>query len=139
MADVSTVLYSDLLNFDPSDPKWVDRYRFVLSAGHGSMLAYATLHLAGYARPTLGDIRNFRQLSSPCAGHPENFELEGVEPTAGPLGQGLATAVGMAIAERHLNAVYGDDLVAHRPLVIVGDGGLIERHNNHKHGRGEGR
>jgi transketolase len=130
MADVATVLYSDYLKFDPTDPKWADRDRFVLSAGHGSMLAYATLHLAGYARPTLGDIRNFRQLHSPCAGHPENFELEGVETTTGPLGQGLATAVGMAIAERHLNALYGDDLVDHRTWVIAGDGCLMEGINH---------
>ncbi|MGH6694972.1 transketolase [Sphingopyxis sp.] len=130
MADVATVLYSDYLKFDPSDPKWADRDRFVLSAGHGSMLAYATLHLAGYARPTLDDIRNFRQLNSPCAGHPENFELEGVETTTGPLGQGLATSVGMAIAERHLNAIYGDDLVDHRAYVIAGDGCLMEGINH---------
>ncbi|HEX2813416.1 MAG TPA: transketolase [Sphingopyxis sp.] len=130
MADVATVLYSDYLKFDPSDPKWADRDRFVLSAGHGSMLAYATLHLAGYARPTMDDIRNFRQLSSPCAGHPENFELAGIETTTGPLGQGLATAVGMAIAERHLNAIYGDDLVDHRTWVIAGDGCLMEGINH---------
>ena len=130
MADVATVLYSDYLKFDPTDPKWADRDRFVLSAGHGSMLAYATLHLAGYTRPTLDDIRNFRQLHSPCAGHPENFELEGVETTTGPLGQGLATAVGMAIAERHLNAIYGDHLVDHRTWVIAGDGCLMEGINH---------
>ncbi len=130
MADVATILYSDYLKFDPTDPKWADRDRFVLSAGHGSMLAYATLHLAGYARPTLSDIRNFRQLHSPCAGHPENFELEGVETTTGPLGQGLATSVGMAIAERHLNALYGDDLVDHRTWVIAGDGCLMEGINH---------
>ncbi|ALJ13124.1 transketolase [Sphingopyxis macrogoltabida] len=130
MADVATVLYSDYLKFDPADPKWADRDRFVLSAGHGSMLAYATLHLAGYARPTIDDIRNFRQLHSPCAGHPENFELEGIETTTGPLGQGLATAVGMAIAERHLNALYGDDLVDHRTWVIAGDGCLMEGINH---------
>ncbi|MDO9370596.1 MAG: transketolase [Sphingopyxis sp.] len=130
MADVATVLYSDYLKFDPADPKWADRDRFVLSAGHGSMLAYATLNLAGYARPTLDDIRNFRQLHSPCAGHPENFELEGVETTTGPLGQGLATSVGMAIAERHLNAIYGDDLVDHRTYVIAGDGCLMEGINH---------
>ncbi|WP_077145880.1 transketolase [Sphingopyxis sp. KK2] len=130
MADVATVLYSDYLRFDPTDPHWPDRDRFVLSAGHGSMLAYATLHLAGYARPTIDDIRNFRQLHSPCAGHPENFELEGVETTTGPLGQGLATAVGMAIAERHLNALYGDDLVNHRTWVIAGDGCLMEGINH---------
>lgn len=130
MADVATVLYSDYLKFDATDPHWPDRDRFVLSAGHGSMLAYATLHLAGYARPTIDDIRNFRQLHSPCAGHPENFELAGVETTTGPLGQGLATSVGMAIAERHLNALYGDDLVDHRTWVIAGDGCLMEGINH---------
>ncbi len=130
MADVATVLYRDFLKFDAADPKWPDRDRFVLSAGHGSMLAYATLHLAGYARPTIDDIRKFRQLHSPCAGHPENFELEGVETTTGPLGQGIATAVGMAIAERHLNAHFGDDLVDHRTWVIAGDGCLMEGINH---------
>ncbi|PZQ22044.1 MAG: transketolase [Sphingopyxis macrogoltabida] len=130
MADVATLLYSDYLKFDPDAPKWADRDRFVLSAGHGSMLAYATLHLAGYAHPTMEEIRNFRQLNSPCAGHPENFELAGVETTTGPLGQGLATAVGMAIAERHLNAIYGDDLVDHRTWVIAGDGCLMEGINH---------
>ena len=130
MADVATLLYARYLKFDPKRPKWHDRDRFVLSAGHGSMLAYATLHLAGYARPTIDDIRNFRQLHSPCAGHPENFELEGVEATTGPLGQGLAMAVGMAIAERHLNAVFGDGLVDHRTWAIAGDGCLMEGINH---------
>ena len=130
MADVATVLYSDFLKFDPADPKWPDRDRFVLSAGHGSMLAYATLQLTGYARPTMDDIRNFRQLHSPCAGHPENFELEGVEATTGPLGQGVAMAVGMAIAERHLNAVFGDELVDHKTWVVAGDGCLMEGVNH---------
>ena len=130
MADVATVLYSDFLKFDPAEPKWPDRDRFVLSAGHGSMLAYATLHLTGYARPTMDDIKNFRQLGSPCAGHPENFELEGVEATTGPLGQGLAMAVGMAIAERHLNAVFGDELVDHKTWVIAGDGCMMEGINH---------
>ncbi len=130
MADVATLLYTRYLKFDPTRPKWADRDRFVLSAGHGSMLAYATLHLSGYARPTIDDIRNFRQLHSPCAGHPENFELEGVETTTGPLGQGLATAVGMAIAERHLNAVFGDALVDHRTWVVAGDGCLMEGINH---------
>jgi transketolase len=94
------------------------------------MLAYALLHLTGYAKPTMDDIRNFRQLHSPCAGHPENFELEGVETTTGPLGQGLATAVGMAIAERHLNSQFGDDLVDHRTWVVAGDGCLMEGINH---------
>ncbi|WP_373492165.1 transketolase [Parasphingorhabdus sp.] len=130
MADVATVLFSDHLKFDPKAPKWADRDRFVLSAGHGSMLIYSLLHLTGYARPTLQDIRDFRQLSSPCAGHPENFKLEGVETTTGPLGQGFATAVGMAVAERHLNAVFGDDLVDHKTWVIAGDGCLMEGINH---------
>ncbi len=126
MADAATVLFTNHLKFDPKRPEWPDRDRFVLSAGHGSMLIYALLHLTGYARPTIADIRSFRQLGSPCAGHPENFELAGVETTTGPLGQGLATAVGMAIAERHLNAGFGDDLVDHRTWVIAGDGCLME-------------
>lgn len=130
MADVATVLYKDYLKFDPNAPKWADRDRFILSAGHGSMLAYATLHLSGYARPNMDDIRDFRQIHSPCAGHPENFELEGIEATTGPLGQGLAMAVGMAIAERHLNAVFGDDLVDHRTWVVAGDGCLMEGINH---------
>ncbi|MBA4163961.1 MAG: transketolase [Erythrobacter sp.] len=130
MADVATVLWSKFLKFDPAAPKWADRDRFVLSAGHGSMLIYSLLHLTGYARPTIEDIRNFRQLGSPCAGHPENFLLEGVECTTGPLGQGLAMAVGMAMAERHLNAVFDDDLVDHRTWVIAGDGCLMEGINH---------
>ncbi len=130
MADVAAVLFSRHLKFDPARPDWADRDRFVLSAGHGSMLVYALLHLAGYARPTMEDIRNFRQLGSPCAGHPENFLLEAIECTTGPLGQGLAMAVGMAIAERHLNAVFGDDLVDHRTFVIAGDGCLMEGINH---------
>jgi transketolase len=130
MADAATALFTRHLKFDPADPQWPDRDRFILSAGHGSMLIYALLYLTGYARPTLDDIKNFRQLGSPCAGHPENFELPGVEVTTGPLGQGLAMAVGMAIAERHLNAVYGDELVDHRTYVIVGDGDLMEGVNH---------
>ncbi|HWU02916.1 MAG TPA: transketolase [Novosphingobium sp.] len=130
MADVATVLWSQYLKFDPAQPKWADRDRFVLSAGHGSMLLYSLLHLTGYAQPTMDDIRNFRQLHSPCAGHPENFELPGVECTTGPLGQGLAMAVGMALGERHLNATFGDDLVDHRTWVIAGDGCLMEGINH---------
>ncbi|MEH6661750.1 MAG: transketolase [Parasphingorhabdus sp.] len=136
MADVATVLFSDFLKYDPKAPKWADRDRFVLSAGHGSMLIYSLLHLTGYARPTLQDIKDFRQLSSPCAGHPENFKLEGVETTTGPLGQGFATAVGMAIAERHLNATFGDDLVDHKTWVIAGDGCLMEGINHEAVGLG---
>jgi transketolase len=130
MADAATALFTRHLKFDPADPQWPDRDRFVLSAGHGSMLIYALLYLTGYERPTLEDIRNFRQLHSPTAGHPENFELPGVEVTTGPLGQGLAMAVGMAIAERHLNASYGDDLVDHHTYVIAGDGCLMEGINH---------
>jgi transketolase len=130
MADVATVLFRDVLKYDPAAPDWADRDRFILSAGHGSMLIYALLHLTGYARPTMDDIRNFRQLGSPCAGHPENFELAGVEVTSGPLGQGLAMAVGMAIAERHLSATFGSDLVDHRTWVIAGDGCLMEGLNH---------
>ncbi|MEE1877849.1 transketolase [Altererythrobacter litoralis] len=130
MADVATVLWSQFLKFDPSAPDWADRDRFVLSAGHGSMLIYSLLYLSGYEQPTIGDIRNFRQLGSPCAGHPENFLLPGVECTTGPLGQGLAMGVGMAMAERHLNAVFGDELVDHRTWVIAGDGCLMEGINH---------
>ena len=130
MADVATVLYGQFLKFDPADPKWPDRDRFVLSAGHGSMLLYALLYLTGYEQPTITDIEGFRTLESPCAGHPENFLLPGVECTTGPLGQGLAMAVGMAIAERHLNATYGDDLVDHHTWVVAGDGCLMEGINH---------
>ncbi|MGZ8998298.1 MAG: transketolase [Allosphingosinicella sp.] len=130
MADAATILWTEYLRHDPTDPAWPDRDRFVLSAGHGSMLIYALLHLTGYARPTLEDIANFRQLNSPCAGHPENFLLDGVEATTGPLGQGFAMAVGMAIAERKLNADFGDALVDHRTWVIAGDGCLMEGINH---------
>ncbi|GLK42439.1 MULTISPECIES: transketolase [Novosphingobium] len=130
MADVATVLFAKFLKFDPSAPKWADRDRFVLSAGHGSMLIYSLLHLTGYASPTLDDIKNFRQLGSVCAGHPENFLIEGIECTTGPLGQGVAMAVGMAMAERHLAATFGDDLVDHNTWVIAGDGCLMEGVNH---------
>ncbi|MBW7947120.1 MAG: transketolase, partial [Sphingomonadaceae bacterium] len=130
MADAATVLFTQHLKYDPEWPEWPDRDRFVLSAGHGSMLIYALLWLTGYEKPTLDQIRNFRQLGSPCAGHPENFELPGVETTTGPLGQGLATAVGMAIAERHLNARFGDAVQDHHTWVIAGDGCLMEGINH---------
>jgi transketolase len=130
MADVATVLFTQFLKFDPQAPKWADRDRFILSAGHGSMLIYSLLHLTGYERPTMDDIRNFRQLHSVCAGHPENTELPGVECTTGPLGQGIAMAVGMAMAERHLNSVFGTDLVDHKTWVIAGDGCLMEGLNH---------
>ncbi len=130
MADAATALFTRHLKFDAADPHWPDRDRFILSAGHGSMLLYSLLYLTGYERPTLDDIKHFRQLGSPTAGHPENFEMPGIEVTTGPLGQGLAMAVGMAIAERHLNAIYGDDLVDHRTFVVAGDGCLMEGVNH---------
>ncbi len=126
MADVATVLFTRFLKFDPSQPKWPDRDRFVLSAGHGSMLLYSLLHLTGYGRPTMDEIRDFRQINSPCAGHPEYGEIPGIETTTGPLGQGLGMAVGMALAERLSAARYGDDITDHRTYVIVGDGCLME-------------
>ena len=130
MADVAAVLFAEQLKFDPAAPKWPDRDRFVLSAGHGSMLLYSLLYLTGYQSPTITDIANFRQLHSVCAGHPENIELEGAEATTGPLGQGLAMAVGMAIAERHLNAEFGGELVDHQTWVVAGDGCLMEGINH---------
>src|SRR4028118_1135512 len=130
MADVATVLWTEYLKHDPAAPGWHDRDRFVLSAGHGSMLIYSLLWLTGYERPTIEDIARFRQLNSPCAGHPENFMLEGVEATTGPLGQGFAMAVGVAMAERHLNGVFGDELVDHRTWVVAGDGCLMEGINH---------
>ncbi|UUL83285.1 transketolase [Sphingomonas qomolangmaensis] len=130
MADVATVLWQRYLKHDPADPHWPDRDRFILSAGHGSMLVYSLLHLSGYARPTLDDLKNFRQSDSPCAGHPENFMLEGIEATTGPLGQGFAMAVGFAIAERQLNATFDDALVDHKTWVIAGDGCLMEGINH---------
>ncbi len=126
MADVATVLFSLFLKFDPSRPDWADRDRFVLSAGHGSMLLYALLHLTGYEDMTLEEIKNFRQLDSRTAGHPEYGHAAGIETTTGPLGQGLANAVGMALAERLLNARFGDELVDHFTYVIAGDGCLME-------------
>ncbi|WP_300377609.1 transketolase [Henriciella sp.] len=126
MADVATILWTHYLKHDPADPHWADRDRFVLSAGHGSMLIYSLLHLCGYESVSREEIRNFRQNGSKTPGHPENFVTDGVETTTGPLGQGLATSVGMAIAERHLNARFGDELVDHRTWVIAGDGCLME-------------
>jgi transketolase len=126
MADAATVLFSQFLKFDASDPHWPDRDRFVLSAGHGSMLLYALLHLTGYADMTLDEIKRFRQLGSKTAGHPEYGHAGGIETTTGPLGQGFANSVGMAIAEEHLRARFGDDLVNHRTWCIVGDGCLME-------------
>jgi len=126
MADVATVLFSQFLKFDPGNPKWPDRDRFVLSAGHGSMLLYSLLYLTGYADVTIDDLKNFRQLGSKTAGHPEYGHIEGIECTTGPLGQGLAMAVGMALGERLMNARFGDELVNHNTYVIAGDGCLME-------------
>ena len=125
MADIAAVLWSRYLVVDPEHPGWSDRDRFVLSNGHGSMLLYALLHLCGFP-VTLEDIKNFRQWGSPTAGHPEYEPHLGIEMTTGPLGQGFGTAVGMAIAERHLNSVFGDDLVDHRTWAFVSDGDLME-------------
>jgi transketolase len=126
MADVATVLFTQVLKFDPLAPQWPDRDRFVLSAGHGSMLIYALLYLTGYPSMTIDEIKNFRQLGSLTPGHPEYGHTPGVETTTGPLGQGLATSVGMAIAERALAARFGADLVDHHTYVIAGDGCLME-------------
>src|SRR5262245_36446133 len=125
-ADVATVLFTRFLKFDPSDPAWPDRDRFVLSAGHGSMLIYALLHLLGYERMTIEEIKRFRQLGSRTPGHPENFVTPGVETTTGPLGQGLGNALGMAIAEQHLAAAFGVDIVDHRTYVLASDGDVME-------------
>jgi transketolase len=125
-ADIATVLFTRFLKFDPADPAWPDRDRFVLSAGHGSMLLYALLHLLGYEKMTIEEIKRFRQLGSITPGHPENFLTPGVETTTGPLGQGLGNSVGMALAERHLAAVFGPELVDHRTYVLASDGDLME-------------
>jgi transketolase len=126
MADVATTLWTRYLKFDAADPHWPDRDRFVLSAGHGSMLLYSLLHLTGQPGIAIDDLKRFRQLHSPAAGHPEHGEAPGIETTTGPLGQGLATAVGMALAERMLAARFGKSLVDHRTWVIVSDGDLME-------------
>ncbi len=126
LADVATVLFTEFLKFDASEPHWPDRDRFILSAGHASMLLYSLLHLTGYKDMTMDQLKNFRQLGSITAGHPEHGHATGIETTTGPLGQGISNAVGFAIAERHLNAHFGDDLVNHKTYVIAGDGCLME-------------
>ena len=122
MADVATVLFTKFLKFDPKQPHWPDRDRFVLSAGHGSMLQYALMYLTGYDEITMEQIKNFRKLHAKTAGHPEFGEAAGIETTTGPLGQGIGNAVGFALAERMMNADYGDDLVSHYTYAIAGDG-----------------
>jgi transketolase len=126
MADITTVLFTRHLKFDPTNPQWPDRDRFVLSNGHASMLLYAVLYLAGYRDMTIDEIKNFRQLGSRTAGHPEYGHASGIETTTGPLGQGLANAVGMALAERMMNARFGDSVVDHYTYVFAGDGCLME-------------
>ena len=126
MADVVTVLLKDFLKFNPKNPNWINRDRFVLSAGHGSMLLYSLLYLTGYKSISLKDIKNFRQLNSICAGHPEYKENSGIETTTGPLGQGIANAVGMALAEEILKKKLGNKIINHKTYVLAGDGCLME-------------
>jgi transketolase len=125
-ADIATVLFTKVMKFDPQNPWWPDRDRFILSAGHGSMLLYSSLYLLGYADMTIDQVKNFRQLGSKTAGHPEYHFADGIETTTGPLGQGLANSVGMAIAEAKLAAEFGSDLVDHHTWVLAGDGCLME-------------
>ncbi len=125
-ADIATVLFTQFLKFDAADPKWPDRDRFILSAGHGSMLLYALLYLTGNTDMTLDQLKHFRQLGSLTPGHPENFHTKGIETTTGPLGQGIATSVGFALAERMLAAEYGKKVVDHHTYVLVSDGDLME-------------
>lgn len=126
MADVATILFTEFLKFNPKQPHWLDRDRFILSAGHGSMLLYSLLYLTDYQDITIEDLKNFRQLGAKCAGHPEYGHLEGIETTTGPLGQGIANAVGMAISERMQAARLGDNLINHKTYCIAGDGCLME-------------
>ena len=126
MADVAAVLFSKFIKVNPAEPRWFDRDRFVLSAGHGSMLLYSLLYLLGYEDINVDDLRNFRQLGAKTAGHPEYGHLAGIDMTTGPLGQGISSAVGMALAERIVNARFGDELCSHYTYVINGDGCLME-------------
>ncbi len=126
MADIATVLFSEFLRFDAADPHWLDRDRFLISNGHGSMLLYALLYLTGYKDMPIEQIKRFRQINSKTPGHPEYRHADGIETTTGPLGQGLANSVGMALAERIMNASFGDALVDHYTYVFMGDGCLME-------------
>src|SRR5215470_16206341 len=126
MAEIATALFTRHMKFNPADPQWPDRDRFVLSNGHGSMLLYALLHLTGYANFGIDQIRTFREMGSHCEGHPEFDTAAGIEVTTGPLGQGIANAFGMAVAEAYLNARFGSDLVDHYTYAFVGDGCLQE-------------
>ncbi len=126
MADIATVLWSKFLNINPLKPDWINRDRFILSNGHGSALLYSLLHLSGFKDATIDELKNFRQLGYKTAGHPEKGLMSGVDFSTGPLGQGIGGAVGMALAERILNAKYGDDLINHKTYVFVGDGCLME-------------
>ena len=126
MADVSTILFKYFLKFNPKNPSWINRDRSVLSAGHGSMLLYSLLYLTGYKSVKLKDIKNFRQIDSICAGHPEYVKNSGIETTTGPLGQGISNAVGFALAEEILKKKIGKDIINHKTYVIAGDGCLME-------------
>jgi transketolase len=126
MAEIATALFTRHLKFNPKDPRWPDRDRFLVSNGHGSMLLYALLHLTGYEKISLSQVRSFRELGSHCAGHPEYDPAAGIETTTGPLGQGIANALGMAIAEAQLRARFGSKIIDHMTYAFVGDGCLQE-------------
>ena len=126
MADVATILFKYFLKFNPKNPSWLNRDRFVLSAGHGSMLLYSLLYLTGYKSVSLNSIKKFRQLNSICAGHPEYQPNSGIETTTGPLGQGISNAVGFALAEEILKKKFGKEIINHKTYVIAGDGCLME-------------